>query len=67
MSSREYIEGSENYDGLCLSCGAVQHGVEPDAERYTCESCGRHAVIGFEQALLVGALRIEGLVSALRL
>jgi DNA-directed RNA polymerase subunit RPC12/RpoP len=58
ISSYEYIEGSENYEEICLACGETQSGVEPDAEGYQCESCGSRRVIGFEQALLVGAIQI---------
>lgn len=40
--------------GICLSCGEEADGVEPDAEGYECESCGRRAVFGAEQILLCG-------------
>jgi hypothetical protein len=32
--------------------------VEPDAERYECDECERHAVYGLEQALLMGRIDI---------
>ncbi len=38
--------------GICCKCGDTQSGVEPDAEGYTCESCGEPAVVGFEDALM---------------
>lgn len=38
--------------GFCLKCGAIHHGVEPDAEEYLCESCGEHAVMGVEEILI---------------
>jgi hypothetical protein len=37
--------------GFCTKCGDDAYGVEPDAERYECESCGAHAVYGAEQLL----------------
>lgn len=37
--------------GFCKACGAKAHNVEPDAERYTCESCGKPEVYGAEQML----------------
>ena len=44
--------GMEN-PGLCIACGEEAEGVEPDGERYECESCGRRAVYGAEQLLLM--------------
>ena len=41
--------------GLCLECGAEVSPVEPDATRYTCESCGKPCVYGAEQLLLMMA------------
>lgn len=32
--------------GVCFECGHVQDGVEPDAEGYSCEECGKPAVNG---------------------
>ena len=51
----------ENYDGYCTSCQSftVECGVEPDAEGYECPECGGHTVIGAEQALLMGNLKID--------
>jgi len=40
--------------GFCTACGEEQGGVEPDAERYTCESCGANTVYGAEMLLLMG-------------
>jgi hypothetical protein len=34
----EMIEDSQ---GFCLACGEIADGVEPDAERYECECCGK--------------------------
>ena len=30
--------------GFCVACGAETEGVEPDACKYECESCGKPAV-----------------------
>lgn len=45
---------AEEYEncGICYQCGDVQHGVEPDAEGYNCESCGEPAVGGIELAMV---------------
>jgi hypothetical protein len=40
--------------GFCTACGEEQGGVEPDAERYTCQSCGANTVYGAEMLLLMG-------------
>jgi hypothetical protein len=37
--------------GFCIGCGAEQDEVEPDAERYLCDSCDRHTVYGAEIVL----------------
>lgn len=40
-------------NGICIACGEDAYGVEPDAEKYTCENCGKEAVYGGEQLLLM--------------
>jgi len=42
---RREAEWCEN-PGFCVACGADADGCEPDAERYECEECGKHAVYG---------------------
>jgi predicted RNA-binding Zn-ribbon protein involved in translation (DUF1610 family) len=39
--------------GFCTACGKTAHGVEPDARRYVCESCGEAAVYGAEELALM--------------
>jgi len=50
--------GSKSLDnpGFCLACGAEADGVEPDARRYICESCGAPKVYGAEELLMRMAL-----------
>ncbi len=38
--------------GFCIRCGAEADGVEPDACRYECESCGEAGVYGAEELLM---------------
>jgi ribosomal protein L37E len=45
------VEQDDNL-GFCLACGAEAFNVEPDARRYTCESCGAPRVYGAEELLL---------------
>ena len=51
---------NENSEGLCVACGNVTGGVEPDAERYECEACGDPFVWGIEQLLIMGRVEITG-------
>jgi hypothetical protein len=44
---------SGDYIGFCLACGFEQEGVEPDARRYTCESCGAKKVYGAQELLIM--------------
>jgi hypothetical protein len=38
--------------GFCVTCGAEAEGVEPDARRCECESCGEPGVYGAEELLM---------------
>lgn len=38
--------------GFCLTCGAEACGVEPDARRYRCASCGARDVYGAAEIAL---------------
>ena len=41
--------------GFCLACGAEGGAAwEPDARRYTCESCGQPKVYGAEELVIMG-------------
>ena len=51
----EAVESGEDM-GFCLACGDEAYGVEPDARKYECESCGKPKVYGAEELLMmVGA------------
>lgn len=55
LSEDEYPEG-----GFCLACGIeVFSGVEPDARKYPCESCGEDMVYGVEELALTGLVEVE--------
>ena len=54
----EFSVLSDESTGWCLACGTEASGVEPDAEKYTCESCNRPKVYGLEQLLLMGLATI---------
>ena len=45
----------DTIEGVCIKCGIVHHGVEPDAEKYKCDSCETNTVYGAEQIILLFA------------
>jgi len=48
----------DDYIGICIACGNEQEGVEPDARKYECESCGERKVYGAEELLMAtGAIQ----------
>ena len=57
ISQETYAEMSENYGGYCTQCGDEASGVEPDARKYVCESCGERAVYGIEELLISGLIQ----------
>lgn len=40
--------------GFCLACGNSEMTVEPDAQRYTCNCCGKPKVYGASELTLMG-------------
>ena len=59
LSVAECHRASGSYEGFCTNCREITNsGVEPDARRYECESCGGRTVYGIEEALLMGAIEI---------
>lgn len=59
MTEEEYLSNTEEMNGVCLCCGAIKEGVEPDAEDYECDECEQMKVFGIEQALLCDFLIIK--------
>ena len=59
VSEAVYADLTENYGGFCIECGDHVYGVEPDARRYRCESCGANAVYGAEELLIRGIIRFS--------
>lgn len=55
ISMDQVIEACESDDGrgFCIACGAEAYGVEPDARKYECESCGENKVYGAEELLMM--------------
>ena len=59
ITAAEYADLTENYGGICIECGDQASGVEPDARRYRCESCGANAVFGVEELLVCGSIQFS--------
>jgi predicted RNA-binding Zn-ribbon protein involved in translation (DUF1610 family) len=53
VAAVERAQRTTDNPGFCTACGEEVEGVEPDAEDYTCESCGEDAVCGAEQLLIM--------------
>lgn len=45
--------------GFCLACGSEAYNVEPDARRYTCETCQQPKVYGLQELMIMGLLVVE--------
>jgi hypothetical protein len=57
VTLEQVMEAIEQDDclGFCLACGEQAYGVEPDARKYTCETCNAPRVYGAEEILLMFA------------
>ena len=53
-SLEEVMLMEEENEGFCLACGETQSGVESDATKYKCESCGADKVYGAGELALMG-------------
>ena len=53
----ECMELDENGEGWCISCGTSGQGAEPDAEKYTCDECGKPSVYGAGQLAILGLVK----------
>jgi len=60
VATQEELWSDDGDKGFCLGCGAEASGVEPDARRYPCESCGAAKVYGLQELAIMGLLTIEG-------
>jgi len=58
MTEAEFHEADEGSLGYCIKCGSEQFGCEPDARRYTCESCEKNFVYGTQELLIMGCIDI---------
>jgi hypothetical protein len=58
MKEKEFARESEEYTGFCLGCGEDCSGIEPDARKYECDSCGEKKVYGLEELMIMGLVRL---------
>lgn len=54
----QYQRLVEHMAGVCEACGSERSGCEPDARRYTCESCGERQVYGPHEFMMSGRVVI---------
>jgi hypothetical protein len=54
LTAEVIAEGYERDEsvGFCVGCGEEAEGVEPDAQYYECEDCGKCLVFGAEELAL---------------
>lgn len=59
LREHQYKEAREENYGWCRQCRDLSYGsVEPDAENYECDECGKNQVFGIEQGLIMGVFAI---------
>lgn len=58
MTEDEYRELGDNNQGLCIACGEVRDYCEPDAIKYECVACAKHAVYGTEKLMMMERIKI---------
>jgi Zn finger protein HypA/HybF involved in hydrogenase expression len=60
VSEEDYVEATESYTGWCKECKEfTRDETEPDAEAYDCPECGKHTVVGAENALIMGLIEFK--------
>lgn len=60
MSSEEFQGADDQSMGMCVACGDQEaYEVEPDANGYRCEVCGKKSVYGAQYLLMAGYIEID--------
>ena len=49
----EWNQAAVDDRGICVACGEITSGVEPDACNYPCPACGESQVYGAEELLFL--------------
>ena len=59
ISTKQFQSYAKRYRGYCLECNKFTRSeTEPDADQYDCPKCFKNAVVGAENALIMGFLTI---------
>lgn len=58
MTEGQYHRAEDEFEGRCRQCGEVVMGLEGDAEKARCPSCGCHEAYGIETLLERGEIEI---------
>ena len=59
ISKRNAYRVMDESQGFCLACGEYGQPAEPDAQQYTCESCGQPKVYGMLELLFMNLVVIK--------
>ena len=61
MSADDWQDMDNDSMGYCVNCNEFTTDcVEPDAQGYTCDDCEQPAVMGAQDALILGYIEIDG-------
>ncbi len=59
LTQERYQELTDDNAGYCKHCDAIRNeNVEPDADGYDCDECGKPEVMGVENALIYEHIEI---------
>lgn len=59
ISEHRMWASMDDGSGFCLACGHETEGVEPDARKYTCDSCGKPTVYGLPELIMMGIAKVK--------
>jgi hypothetical protein len=59
MTLEQYNNLVASGNGICIACGANEQFAEPDARKHPCEICGKAAVYGVEELLMMGRMHLN--------
>ena len=52
FSELEELLLADGHEGICVNCGNLQDGCEPDARQILCDECHKRTVYGAEEVLI---------------
>jgi hypothetical protein len=58
IREEDYERLRNSSGGICIACEAEAFGVEPDAQGYRCNICGKDCVYGIEALLIYSMVKI---------